>query len=95
MNVTDKTGRVVRAMLVHDTDDLMIMTTSGQSVRIPVEQIRETGRNAQGVKLINLKEGESIQDVARVAREEEVVDDSSTESGDEAVSSSEIPPIVE
>jgi DNA gyrase subunit A len=71
MNVTEKTGRVVRAMLVHDSDDLMIMTTSGQSVRIPVEQIRETGRNAQGVKLINLKEGETIQDVARVAKDDE------------------------
>jgi DNA gyrase subunit A len=71
MNVTEKTGEVVRALVVHDDDDLMLMTSSGQSVRIPVHQIRETGRNAQGVKLIDLKEGEKLQDVARVIGERE------------------------
>jgi DNA gyrase subunit A len=71
MNVTEKTGRVVRALVVQDDDHLMLMTSSGQSVRIPVNQIRETGRNAQGVKLIDLREGEKLQDVARVVRETE------------------------
>jgi DNA gyrase subunit A len=68
MNVTDKTGKVVAAMAVHDSDQLMLMTTKGQSVRIRVGQIRETGRNAQGVRLMNLNAsaGESIQDVAKV-----------------------------
>lgn len=70
MNVTDKTGKVVGALCVHDSDDLMLMTNTGQSVRIPVDQIRETGRNAQGVRLINLKENESLQDIARVPRVE-------------------------
>ncbi len=82
MNVTDKTGKVVGALCVHDSDDLMLMTNTGQSVRIPVDQIRETGRNAQGVRLINLKEGEALQDVARVPR------DDSGDSGD----SDEAPP---
>jgi DNA gyrase subunit A len=73
MNVTDKTGKVVAAMAVHDNDQLMLMTTKGQSVRIRVGQIRETGRNAQGVRLMNLNTGagESIQDVAKVMAEAE------------------------
>jgi DNA gyrase subunit A len=76
MNVTEKTGKVVAAMAVHDNDELMLMTTRGQSVRIRVCDIRETGRNAQGVKLMGLNEGESIQDVATV-----VVEDAESEVG--------------
>lgn len=71
MNVTDKTGEVVSALAVADSDELMLMTSSGQSVRIRVADIRETGRNAQGVKLMNLAEGETIQDVATVVAEDE------------------------
>jgi DNA gyrase subunit A len=71
MNVTEKTGKVVAALAVKETDELMLMTSKGQSVRIKVSQIRETGRNAQGVKLMSLNEGETIQDVATVISEEE------------------------
>ncbi len=71
MNVTEKTGKVVAALAVKETDELMLMTSKGQSVRIKVSQIRETGRNAQGVKLMTLNEGETIQDVATVISEEE------------------------
>ncbi len=74
MNVTEKTGKVVAALAVHDQDELMLMTSKGQSVRIRAggeKGIRETGRNAQGVRLMNLKEGEIIQDVATVIAEEE------------------------
>ncbi|MGV3663978.1 MAG: DNA gyrase subunit A [Prosthecobacter sp.] len=70
MNVTDKTGKVVAAKAVHDKDELMLMTTRGQSVRIRIQDIRETGRNAQGVRLMNLNEGESIQDVATVVADD-------------------------
>ncbi|MBL9115728.1 MAG: DNA gyrase subunit A [Verrucomicrobiaceae bacterium] len=70
MNVTDKTGKVCAALAVRETDQLMLMTSKGQSVRIPVSTIRETGRNAQGVKLMNLRDGEIIQDVALVAADE-------------------------
>ena len=69
MNVTEKTGKVVSALAVAESDELMLMTSKGQSVRIRVSDIRETGRNAQGVKLMNLKEGETIQDVATVIAE--------------------------
>ena len=55
---------------VHESDELMLMTSKGQSVRIRVSEIRETGRNAQGVRLMNLGDGELIQDVASVVSEE-------------------------
>lgn len=70
MKVTDKTGKVVSAKAVHDKDELMLMTTKGQSVRIRIDSISEQGRNAQGVRLMNLSEGESIQDVATVVAED-------------------------
>ncbi len=71
MKTTDKTGKVVGALVVHEADDVMLMTNTGQSVRIPVAQIREAGRNTQGVKLITLREGELLQDIARVVNEGE------------------------
>ncbi|MEE1266823.1 MAG: DNA gyrase C-terminal beta-propeller domain-containing protein, partial [Akkermansia sp.] len=66
MNCTDKTGRVVSATTVTDADELMIMTTGGQSVRMKVNTIRETGRATQGVKLITLDGKESIQEITLV-----------------------------
>jgi DNA gyrase subunit A len=69
MNVTEKTGKVVSAVAVTEQDELMLMTSTGQSIRIKVggeKGIRETGRVAQGVKLLTLKEGEKLQDVAIV-----------------------------
>ena len=64
MKVTDKTGPVVGAVTVTNEDELMLMTSTGQSIRIRVAEIRETGRNAQGVKLLTLKEGENLQDIS-------------------------------
>jgi DNA gyrase subunit A len=54
----------------------MLMTSTGQSIRIRVNEIRETGRNAQGVKLLTLKEGEKLQDISLVIPDGE---DSSTD----------------
>lgn len=64
MKVTEKTGPVVGAVTVTEEDELMLMTSSGQSIRIRVSEIRETGRNAQGVKLLTLKDKEKLQDVS-------------------------------
>ncbi len=75
MNCTDKTGRVVSATTVTDEDELMIMTTGGQSVRIKVDSVRETGRATQGVKLITLNDKESIQDISLVIPDDEDDDD--------------------
>jgi DNA gyrase subunit A len=77
MKVTEKTGPVVGAVTVTDQDELMLMTSTGQSIRIRVNEIRETGRNAQGVKLLTLREGEKLQDVSIVIPDGE---DSSSDS---------------
>ncbi len=66
MKVTDKTGVVVGALSVRETDEIMLMTSGGQSVRTRVSEIRMTGRNAQGVRLIGLGEGEKLQAMAPV-----------------------------
>jgi len=69
MKCTEKTGPVVGVLRVNDdTEDVMIVTSVGKLIRIPVSEIRVTGRNAQGVKLVNLtEEGESVASVAPVA----------------------------
>ncbi len=71
MNCTDKTGLVVSATTVTDEDELMIMTTGGQSVRMKVNTVRETGRATQGVKLITLNDKESIQEITLVIPDDE------------------------
>ena len=76
MKITDKTGPVIAALSVTSEDELMLMTNSGQSVRIRVAEVREAGRNTSGVKLIGLKEGELLQNVAKVIgdQEEEMIE---------------------
>lgn len=66
INITEKTGALVSIKNVTDSDDLMIITEAGVTIRLPVREIRMTGRAAQGVKLINLREDDSIASVARV-----------------------------
>ncbi|MCK9640786.1 MAG: DNA gyrase subunit A [Prolixibacteraceae bacterium] len=66
INVTEKTGALVSIKNVTDGDDLMIITEAGVTIRLSVDEIRMTGRAAQGVKLINLREDDSIASVARV-----------------------------
>src|SRR5204863_248326 len=61
MKVTEKTGCVVGALTVRDTDEIMLITTGGQMVRTFVRDIREAGRNTQGVKLIELGENDKLQ----------------------------------
>ena len=69
MKVTDKTGDVVGALSVREADEIMLITSGGQSVRTRVSEIRMTGRNAQGVRLIGLGEGEHLQAMAPVVSE--------------------------
>src|ERR1035437_4754074 len=71
MKITEKTGAVVGALTVRDADEIMLITTGGQMVRIFVKGIRETGRNAQGVKLIDLSEGDRLQAIAPVISEQQ------------------------
>jgi len=69
MKVTDKTGEVVSALSVRENDEIMLITSGGQSVRTRVSEIRMTGRNAQGVRLIGLGDGEHLQAMAPVVSE--------------------------
>jgi len=71
MRVTPKTGELVGALAVHEEDEVMLMSAQGQMVRIAVQEIRQTGRNAQGVKLIDLQPGDRLQAIAPVLGEEE------------------------
>jgi DNA gyrase subunit A len=57
----------------------MLMTDGGQSIRIRVSDVRETGRNAQGVKLVTLNKGEKLQAVARVMPDDEESEEDETE----------------
>jgi len=66
MNVTEKSGPLIGAVTVTDADELMLMTSSGQSIRLRVGDIRETGRVTQGVKLLTLKGTEKLQDISIV-----------------------------
>ncbi|HOU30647.1 MAG TPA: DNA gyrase C-terminal beta-propeller domain-containing protein, partial [Bacteroidales bacterium] len=71
INITEKTGSLIALKDVTDNDDLMIITLNGNILRIPVSGIRLMGRATQGVKLINLRENDSIASVACVEINEE------------------------
>ncbi len=71
LNITEKTGKLVAIKNVTDDDDLMIICRSGMTIRMPVSTIRVAGRATQGVKLINIREGDSIAAVSVVTHEEE------------------------
>jgi DNA gyrase subunit A len=69
MKTSDKTGLVVGALTVKDSDEIMMITVAGQMVRTGVKDIREAGRNTQGVKLINLDAGDKLKAIAPVISE--------------------------
>jgi DNA gyrase subunit A len=70
MKTTEKTGGVVGALTVRDADEIMLITVKGQMVRTFVKDIREAGRNTQGVKLIELEAGDKLQAIAPVIGED-------------------------
>jgi DNA gyrase subunit A len=71
MKTTDKVGSVVGALSVTDSDEIMLTTSQGQTVRTNCKDIRTAGRNTQGVKLINLNEGDKLVAIARVISEQQ------------------------
>ena len=76
IKASDRNGAVVGIVPVRaDTDDVMLITLQGMVTRIKVSEIRETGRNTQGVRVINPAEGDKLASVAKVAREEVVVEE--------------------
>jgi DNA gyrase subunit A len=66
INITEKTGDLITIKGVTDTDDLMIITQKGLTIRLPISELRIMGRATQGVRLINLKEDDAIASIARV-----------------------------
>jgi DNA gyrase subunit A len=81
MKTGDKTGGVIGALTVRDTDEIMLITVGGQMVRTFVQHIREAGRNTMGVKLVNLDAGDKLQAIAPVISEPE---EEAAGAGDEA-----------
>ena len=70
----DHSVAVAGALSVHEDDEVMLLTTKGQSIRTRVKEIRETGRSAKGVKLVTLAEGDSILNIARIVETDEEVE---------------------
>lgn len=71
MNITDKTGKLVALKNVTEENDLLIITQSGLIIRMAVADIKQAGRNTQGVKLINIRDNDSIASVSVVAKSDE------------------------
>ena len=74
LNITDKNGNLVAFKTVHGDEDLMIMTNSGVIIRLPLEQVSTTGRVAQGVRLIHLKDDQMVSTVTTIQKEEENIE---------------------
>ena len=84
INVTEKTGRLVSIQAVSDENDLMIINRSGLTIRTAVSQIRVAGRATQGVRIINLREGDAIASVMAVPKSEEAEETVPSAEGGEA-----------
>ena len=82
LNITDKTGNLIAIKAVVDTDDLMIINRSGLTIRMGVSELRVMGRATQGVRLINLRNGDEIAAVAKVEVSEDA--ESLDENGDQS-----------
>ncbi len=95
LKTTAKTGPLVAIKGVRESDDLMISTQSGIMIRMHVSDISVYGRNTQGVRLINLKPGDAIADVTRVASEEVEEETLAPEDGSEAAGAEDGAPTVE
>lgn len=86
INMTDKTGNLIALIDVTDEDNLMIINRSGLTIRLEVSELRVMGRNTQGVKLINLRNDDSIAAVAKVSASKEEENNGETgEKGEEEV----------
>ena len=84
MKTTEKTGGVCGALAVNESDEIMLITFGGQMVRTGVAHIRMTGRNAQGVKLINLDNDDRLLAIAPVINEDATGSDDETNSDESA-----------
>ena len=79
INITEKTGKLISIQAVTDDNDIMIINRSGITIRTEVSQIRVAGRATQGVRIINLREGDAIASVTAVPASDDVDDDAAVE----------------
>lgn len=91
MNITEKTGKLVAMKNVTEDNDLLIITQSGLIIRMAVSDIAQSGRNTQGVKLINIRDNDSIASVSVVAKSEEDEQPAAPENGTAEGTQSEVP----
>ncbi|MDR0728801.1 MAG: DNA gyrase subunit A [Prevotellaceae bacterium] len=85
LNITEKTGHLIAIKEVTDENDLMIINRSGVAIRLAVADVRITGRAAQGVRLINLRNGDQIAAVCKVNKSEEKPDENSAPADENSV----------
>lgn len=71
MNITEKNGNLVSVKIVYEGKELVVMTNSGMTMRMPLEQISLLGRVTQGLRLINLKDNQKVSTISLVDKEEE------------------------
>ena len=71
MNITDKNGNLICVKIVQDNQELVIMTNSGMTMRMPLDQISLLGRVTQGLRLINLKDNQKVSTISLVEKEEQ------------------------
>ena len=79
LQLTDRTGGIVGARLVHEDHELMVSTKQGTMIRTQVEQISVIGRNTQGVRVIRLDDGDEVTAIARIEAEVEEDEDTDME----------------
>ena len=91
INITEKTGKLISIQAVTDDNDLMIINRSGLTIRTSVEQIRLAGRATQGVRIINLREGDAIASVMAVPAAGEEEEMQNTDGAADATDSSATP----
>jgi len=83
LNITSKNGNIVSFKTIHGDEDLMIVTNNGIIIRISSNQVSSTGRVAQGVRLINLKDEQKVSTIAILNKEEEIIEDTQQEENNE------------
>jgi DNA gyrase subunit A len=76
IQTSERNGRVVAATLVNEDDEIMLIGTNGVLIRTRVKEIREMGRTAQGVTLMNLEKGEKLAGLSRIAESGEEEEES-------------------
>jgi DNA gyrase subunit A len=91
IRTSERNGPVIGISPVRETDDIMLITTGGMVNRTHVREIRVIGRNTQGVRIMNLNEGDKIASIAKVAQEEEEGDSAETAVGEQPPTAPESP----